>query len=212
MLDENSIPMLDAISETIKDLEKSYQSKLTELQEQFKSALEQIKSGQDGKDGKDGKDRFVISAMSVADGEKVDKNVVVNHRGGLFTTDRKSNGTPSEDPGAYSCLVNGISEINIESIDDRKSAIYIELSNGLIVSHEIKFAVPLFKGPFSKDAIYEPGDIVIKDKKTLINIGGDEWKMFVFPEKGDKGDAGPQGIPGKDYADTLADMILEGQQ
>jgi hypothetical protein len=177
-------------------------------------AIEPVRHGKDGENGcagakgEDGKDRFVISAMPVQSGQIVDKNTVVSHRGGLFTSDRKANGTPSEDPSAYTCLVNGISDTTFTKLDDRLYELSIEHSDGLIVKSELKLEYPLFVGTFSKDANYEKNDIIIKDRKTLINRGGgnDDWKMFVFAEKGDKGDAGKDA---KDYIDALAEAHLE---
>jgi hypothetical protein len=215
MLDENTIPTLDAVAEILQETKDEYQRKFEVLSAEFKAALEachlEIAAIEKAKDGEDGKDRFIISAMPIADGEKVDKNIVVKHRGGIFTSDRKSNGTPSQDPGAYTCLVNGIADINFKSIDERTQSIQIEMSDGLVISHEVKFNAPIFKGTFSDEATYTEGDIIIKDKKTLINIGGDDWKMFVFPQKGDKGEPGKDGKDGQDYVDALAQAHLEAK-
>jgi hypothetical protein len=172
--------------------------------------LAQVKDGQNGIDGKDGRDgepgrdRPVIEPMLVRDGDKVDKNTLVAHGGGLFMSSRKANGSPVDDPAGYNCIVNGIDDISFEQTELRKTAMRVALSDGLVIDHTIQNHSPIFRGTFKKEVEYSINDIVIKDRKTLIKVADDgdkQWQMFVFTDKGDQGEAGKsgdQGLPGAD--------------
>jgi hypothetical protein len=167
-------------------------------------------AGQDGRDGEPGRDRPIIEPMLVRDGDKVDKNTLVAHGGGLFMTSRKANGSPSDDPAGYNVLVNGIDDISFEQTELRKTAMRVALSDGLVIDHTIENHSPIFRGTFKKDVDYLINDIVIKDRKTLIKVadeGDKQWQMFVFTEKGDQGEsgvAGAQGAPGVGIKDIFA--------
>ena len=167
-------------------------------------------AGQDGRDGEPGRDRPIIEPMLVRDGDKVDKNTLVAHGGGLFMTSRKANGSPSDDPAGYNVLVNGIDDISFEQTELRKTAMRVALSDGLVIDHTIENHSPIFRGSFKKDVDYLINDIVIKDRKTLIKVadeGDKQWQMFVFTEKGDQGEsgvAGAQGAPGVGIKDIFA--------
>jgi hypothetical protein len=158
-------------------------------------------AGQDGRDGEPGRDRPIIEPMLVREGDKVDKNTLVAHGGGLFMTSRKANGSPSDDPAGYNVLVNGIDDISFEQTELRKTAMRVALSDGLVIDHTIENHAPIFRGTFKKDVEYSINDIVIKDRKTLIKVadeGDKQWQMFVFTEKGDQGEAGGIGLTGAD--------------
>jgi hypothetical protein len=214
-------------AKTISDLEQR-QGKTEELSLQVKAdvqthfdalksivdeRLSQIKDGRDGidgrdgvagaagQDGQDGRDRPIIEPMLVRDGDKVDKNTLVAHGGGLFMTSRKANGSPSDDPAGYNVLVNGIDDISFEQTELRKTAMRVALSDGLVIDHTIENHSPIFRGTFKKEVEYSINDIVIKDRKTLIKVADDgdkQWQMFVFTEKGDQGEAGGIGLTGAD--------------
>lgn len=159
------------------------------------------RDGQDGRDGEPGRDRPLIESMHVRDTDKVDKNSVVSHGGGLFIASRKANGTPTDDPAGYNCIVNGIADISFEQTELRKTAMRLSLSDGLVIDHTIENHSPIFRGTFKKDVEYSINDIVIKDHKTLIKVAADgekQWQLFVFPEKGEKGEIGPSGSAGHD--------------
>jgi hypothetical protein len=188
-----------------KDLSSEVEKRLGELTNGVDGA-----DGSDGKDGVDGRDRPLIEAMVVESGDKIDKNTVVAHKGGLFISTRKANGTPNDDPAGFNCVLNGISDVTFTNIDERKTKMLVDMADGLQVEHIIDTHSPVFKGPFKKDVTYEINDIVIKDKKTLIKVsdeGEGEWKMFVFAEKGEKGDtgAGIQGEAGVGISDIFAE-------
>jgi hypothetical protein len=158
-------------------------------------------NGQDGRDGEPGRDRPIIEPMLVRDGDKVDKNTLVAHGGGLFMTSRKANGSPVDDPAGYNCIVNGIDDISFEQTELRKTAMRVALSDGLVIDHTIENHSPIFRGTFKKEVEYSINDIVIKDRKTLIKVadeGDKQWQMFVFTEKGDQGEAGGIGLTGAD--------------
>jgi hypothetical protein len=167
-------------------------------------------NGQDGRDGEPGRDRPIIEPMLVRDGDKVDKNTLVAHGGGLFMTSRKANGSPVDDPAGYNCIVNGIDDISFEQTELRKTAMRVALSDGLVIDHTIENNSPIFRGTFKKEVEYSINDIVIKDRKTLIKVadeGDKQWQMFVFTEKGDQGEAGvagDQGAPGVGIKDIFA--------
>jgi len=178
------------------------------------SHLDQVKDGADGihgvdgRDGRDGIDRPLIAPVIVGQNEKVSKNTEVHHRGGLFVSTRKANGNPDQDPFAYQLAVNGVTDVEFKELTDREKQITIEMTDGEKKDFVFSTHSPIFKGTFSKEGTYELGDIVIKDKKTLIKVGDDEWKMFVFAEKGDKGDTGI-GIQGKDGL-GINDIFAQG--
>jgi len=178
------------------------------------SQLNQVKDGSDGihgvdgKDGRDGIDRPLIAPVVILQNEKVSKNTEVHHRGGLFVSTRKANGNPDQDPFGYQLAVNGVTDVEFKELTDREKQITIELTDGEKKDFVFSTHSPIFKGTFSKEATYEVGDIVIKDKKTLIKVDEDSWKMFVFAEKGEKGDTGI-GIQGKDGL-GINDIFAEG--
>lgn len=211
-LNESQLKIFD----TTKALQEKQEQALVELSQKIDARLAQVKDGadgtsgrdgergldgRDGVDGKDGRDRPVIETMLVRHGDKVDKNTLVSHAGGLFMTSRKANGSPEEDAAGYNCIVNGVADITFEQTELRKTEMRIELSDGLVIDHTIENHAPIFRGPFKKDVDYQINDIVIKDHKTLIKVsheGDRQWQMFVFPERGEKGEVGGTGEKGAD--------------
>jgi hypothetical protein len=213
--DEINQTVVKSIEELRTKQVEDFDSLSKSLIEGIQEHLSEIKSGADGihgvdgRDGRDGVDRPLIAPVIVGDGDKVSKNTEVHHRGGLFVSTRKANGNPDQDPFGYQLAVNGVTDVEFKEIDQRKNQLSIEMSDGLKKEFTIENHSPIFKGTFNKEAEYQNGDIVIKDKKTLIKVGEDEWKMFVFPEKGEKGDSGEKGLPGQAGV-GVNDIFAEG--
>lgn len=221
MVNAQSQKIAGSIEESIQEVKQAHTADFEQLSKNLslnvEKRLESLTNGVDGadgidgKDGADGRDRPLIEAMVVADGDKIDKNTVVAHKGGLFISTRKANGTPDNDPAGYNCVLQGISDVTFTEVDVRRTKMLVDMADGLQVEHIINTHSPVFKGPFKKDATYENGDIVIKDKKTLIRVAQEgldtDWRMFVFAEKGDKGDtgAGVQGPAGVGISDIFAE-------
>lgn len=77
------------------------------------------------------------------------------HNGGLWKSFQKTNGIRGWD-----CLVNGVTSLSVEQVNDREFALKAALSDGTDVQHSLSVPVMIYKGVFAADIEYLPGDVV----------------------------------------------------
>lgn len=123
-----------------------------------------------------GRDALQIEIMPEIDAEKsYPRGTYATHKGGLWRSHEKTLGMRG-----WECIVNGISETRIESVDHRTFKIINVDSRGVESTHERQLPGMIYKGIFSPDNTYLAGDTV--------TFGGSLW----VAKKDD-----PQGKPGQ---------------
>lgn len=169
--------------------------------------------GRDGRDGEPGRDAYAIDVLHDIDvTRRYQRGTWAKFNGGLWMARKATDGMDGWD-----CIVDGIKTIDAvqDPQDPRSVAIGWKMSSGAVGSVELRIPVPLYKGIWKDDELYQRGDTTTRDGSTWILMvdqqkgrPGDEdsgWQLSVKRGangrdglKGEKGERGAEGRPGKD--------------
>lgn len=100
--------------------------------------------------------------------------VVVRHRNGLFMARRDTASEPPDD--AWLPLLVGLAGVDVSFTGDRVLTVRANLSDGTKTEAAQEFAVPIMRGSWEPEAIYHPGDRVLKGgeyQATAESVGVD---------------------------------------
>ena len=176
--------------------------------------------GAPGAPGAPGQDFDLRAARTVATGDRVKKDDMVLHRGGLFHATRDTRGTPEEDKKAYRLVTNGLAAFSCGFAVDNPRVFKISMTDtaGRTVDHETYIPLLISRGPWREGESYGPGDLVSFSHGIWIaerfdpgrpgteDCGWRLWHKIPKGPKGEKGERGPQGPKGA-AGDTIEDIF-----
>lgn len=114
------------------------------------------KDGIDGKDGVDGKDALDIDILpEINESETYQRGTYATHNGGLWRSHQTTKGLRG-----WECIVNGISEIEIEQVDERNFKLKLTQSDNNVIEKSFSMPVMIYKGVFKSGESYQKGDTV----------------------------------------------------
>lgn len=114
------------------------------------------KDGIDGKDGVDGKDALDIDILpEINESETYQRGTYATHNGGLWRSHQTTKGLRG-----WECIVTGISEIEIEQVDERNFKLKLTKSDNNVIEKSFSMPVMIYKGVFKSGESYQKGDTV----------------------------------------------------
>lgn len=110
----------------------------------------------DGKDGADGRDALHLDILPEIVADKAyPRNTYARHKGGIWRSYETTNGERG-----WECIVNGIDNLSMEQIDERRSEAVIRTSDGTVLRRLFEVPAMIFRGVFKEGSDYTRGDMV----------------------------------------------------
>jgi hypothetical protein len=173
--------------------------------------------GERGEKGEPGVDRVTVAPRFIDADERIAKNEIVYHGGGLHQAIREAHGDPSRDPGSYRCIVAGIASIDVaDNWAARTVEITARMSNGQ--SHTVTRPMgPRFLPEGERAGVktvagdfYFDGEWFVVVQRDNPTEDADRLRVNMRGPRGRRGLPGEPGAPGRDPVD-LADVTLDGE-
>jgi len=190
-------------------------------QEVFEAQLAQriaeIKDGEQGaqgNDGEDGLDKPILEPVELIAQKDYPKSTVGTHNGGLWIATKQSVGSPEDDPQAWHCMLDAMSTMTIDLLEDRRFKLSVRMSSGELIDDTFDIPYPDHKGIWEEGS-YLKGDIVTKGSSMWLAQNdtdgqppGNGWQQILSAPRGKQGPAGksiegPQGKPGRNGMDAI---------
>jgi hypothetical protein len=127
--------------------------------------------GRDGREGEPGRDAVQIDVLpSIDAARRYQRGVYATHAGGLVRSFRATDplgAGDNLDACGWHVVVNGIADISIEQIDERRFAVKTVTTEGAQIQRNVTIPFPLDRGVYREANVYERGDTV--------SFGGSMW-------------------------------------
>jgi hypothetical protein len=227
----------DEVNDKLHDLTTKHVEEIALLTEQLKAQeifeaqlterIASIKDGEkgdqgaQGNDGEDGLDRPILEPVELVAQKDYPKSTVGTFDGGLWIATKETVGSPQDDPQAWHCMLDAMTEMSIDLMEDRKFKLSVRMSSGHLIDDTFDIPYPEHKGIW-EEGEYKKGDIVTKgssmwlaQEDTSGQPPGNGWQQILSAPRGKQGPAGksivgPQGKPGRNGADAmLPDNFIE---
>ncbi len=154
---------------------------------------------------KDGRDGFLTAAWAYREGRVYCPNECATWRGGLWQAVEETAEAPDADNRAWRIIADGIEEILAarDEDDPRDFTLGHRHASGIIHTIPLRLAVPLHRGHYQSDAVYELNDLVALDGSSWVCVvpqattapPSAEWRLVA--QRGGRGRTGPQGDKGE---------------
>ena len=220
----------DDVTDKIHDLTTKHVEEIALLTEQIKAQeifeaqltqrLSEIKDGEEGpqgaqgNDGEDGLDRPILEPVELVAQKDYPKSTVGTFEGGLWIATKETVGSPADDPQAWHCMLDAMTTMSIDLLEDRRFKLSVRMSSGQQLEDTFDIPYPEHKGIW-EEGDYKKGDIVTKgssmwlaQEDTSGQPPGNGWQQILTAPRGKQGPAGksivgPQGKPGRNGADAI---------
>ncbi|WP_207950791.1 hypothetical protein [Marinobacter sp. JSM 1782161] len=180
-------------------------------------AMEQAEKPKDGEPGRDATD---IDILPEIDPDKsYPRGTYATHAGGLWRSHATTHGMRG-----WECIVDGVKEIDITSVDDRTFKVNVQRSSGGAAGELFSMPIVIDRGVYRPDHGYEKGDgvsfggsfwIAQDDDPAGKPGASDGWRLAVKHgrqgKQGEPGKNGKDGRPGRDGRD-LTKMMPDGSK
>ena len=219
--------LLDGVNETLEHQAVQHVEQIGVLTEQIKAQeifeaqltqrIAEIKDGEQGvqgNDGEDGLDRPILEPVELIAQKDYPKSTVGTHNGGLWIATKQSVGSPEDDPQAWHCMLDAMSTMSIDLLEDRRFKLSVRMSSGELIDDTFDIPYPDHKGIWEEGS-YLKGDIVTKGSSMWLAQNdtdgqppGNGWQQILSAPRGKQGPAGksiegPQGKPGRNGMDAI---------
>ncbi len=197
-----------ALTEQLK-AQEAFEAQLTERIAQIKDG----EQGPQGVQGEDGLDRPLLEPIEIQS-KGYPKSTVGTFENGLWIATKETVGDPSEDPQAWHCMLDAMSTMSIDLMEDRRFKLSVRMSSGELIDDTFDIPYPEHKGIWAEGE-YKKGDIVTKgssmwlaQEDTAGQPPGNGWQQILTAPRGKQGPAGksivgPQGKPGRNGMDAV---------
>ena len=220
----------DDVTDKIHDLTTKHVEEIALLTEQIKAQeifeaqltqrIAEIKDGEEGaqgvqgNDGADGLDRPLLEPVELVAQKDYPKSTIGTHGGGLWIATKETVGSPTDDPQAWHCMLDAMTTMSIDLLEDRRFKLSVRMSSGQQIEDTFDIPYPEHKGIW-EEGDYKKGDIVTKgssmwlaQEDTSGQPPGNGWQQILTAPRGKQGAAGksivgPQGKPGRNGADAI---------
>jgi len=210
------VEQLALMTEQIK-AQEIFEAQLTRRIAEIKDG-EEGAQGEQGNDGADGLDRPLLEPVELVAQKDYPKSTIGTHDGGLWIATKQTVGSPADDPQAWHCMLNAMTTMSIDLMEDRKFKLSVRMSSGEVIDDTFDIPYPDHKGIWEEGS-YVKGDIVTKghsmwlaQEDTEDQPPGNGWQQILTAPRGRDGKSitGPQGKPGRNGSDAqLPDGFLE---
>lgn len=207
---ENHVGQIQALTEQLKAQEV--------FEAQLQQRLEEIKDGKDGESiqgpaGLDGQDMPLLEPVALVENKDYEKNILGTHGGGLWISTKKAVGNPDDDPLAWHCILDAMSSMSIDMLEDHTFKLSVKMGTGALIEDTFNIPYPEHKGIWEEGKSYASGEIVTKGHAFWQCIEdtdgappGNGWQQILTAPRGKTGPAGksitgPQGVPGRNGTD-----------
>jgi len=163
---------LEDVRPLVEELVKSVEVPLPDIShleqrvdEAIKSIPEPVngKDGRDGEDGRDGRDSLDLEILPDINFSKTyPAGVYAYHEGGLWRTANRTN-----EKSGWECIVDGVSDVDVDFDGERKFTIRISKSSGKTVEKTFRTPNMIDRGVYTESKTYETSDCV--------TYGGSLW-------------------------------------
>jgi hypothetical protein len=154
---------------------------------------------------RDGRDAFLSIAAAWV-GRVYEPGEIVTHLSGTWQAINRTAEEPGPDAAAWRCLADGLAllEVELDPADRRRHIIAFVQSDGLRREFILDLPIPMHRGAYQSDGVYQLGDEVAFDdsswrcivpQASTVPGTSEEWKLVA--RRGGRGRMGPQGPPGQ---------------
>lgn len=182
---------------------------------------EKGEQGEQGNYGEDGQDRPLLEPVQLKQDKDYEKNILGTYNGGLWISTKKAVGDPHNDPHAWHCILDAMSEMTVDLQNDHTFKLSARMASGDLIEDTFEIPFPEHKGIW-EECEYHKGNIVTKGHSMWQAMQdtdgcppGNGWQQILSAPRGKQGPqgksiTGPQGKPGRNGSDAIIpDELLQ---